>query len=159
MRYPVLGLVAALALTACMKDAEDVAQDSGVLPSTCGSPGNRLQATVDGGSYCANGQVVATGDGASVVVTGVSLLGTTLILQIDSLSIGTQAITEASNGLLYLENGTSYVVMPTEAGSITITEADTSARTLKAHFNATLRNEMSGAARQVQGQVDVAWTE
>lgn len=157
--YQLAFLVVALVATACTKDSEDLAQDTGILPSTCGSPGARLQATVAGDAYCANGQVVATGDGLSVIVTGVSVSGSTLVLQVDSVGVGTQFITEASNGLLFMESGSSYVVLPGQVGSITITQADSSARVLKASFAANLGNEMSGQSIAVQGEVDVTWTD
>lgn len=144
---------------ACLKDSEEIAQDAGILPAGCGADGARIQATVDGSSYCASAQVHAVGDGQSVIITGVGLTGTTLVLQVDSLALGTQAMTEASNGLLYMENGTSYTVMPGAAGSISITQLDTSAHTIKASFGATLHNEMSGSSRALSGSVDVQWTE
>lgn len=145
--------------TGCMKDSEDLAQQAGILPSTCGSAGARLQATVGSSSYCASGQVQATGDGHSVMVTGFNLTGATLIVQVDSLALGTQPITEASNGLLYMENGNTYVMQPGHSGSLTITTADTVARSLRAAFAATLWNELSGQTRAVQGDLDVVWTE
>ncbi|MBK9175128.1 MAG: hypothetical protein IPM46_02090 [Flavobacteriales bacterium] len=152
-------LSAIILLGSCLKDTEELAQDTGLLPSSCGSTGARLQATVGGSSYCANGQLIATGDGSSVLITGISLAGTTLIVQVDSLGTGIQAITEASNGLLYMENGNTYVVQPSEPGVLTITEADTTARILKASFSANLRNEMSGISRSVQGELDVVWSD
>jgi hypothetical protein len=148
----------ALCITGCMKDTEELAQDTGVLPSSCGTQGARLQAVVNGSSYCANGQIVATGNGESAMITGVSLLGTTLVVQVDSLGLGTQPITEATNGMLYMENGTSYVVMPPDAGVLNIMHLDTAARTLKASFSAMLRNEMSGNSRTVEGTMDILWT-
>lgn len=152
-------LVTVLALlTSCMKDSDRLPQQAGSLPATCGSAGARLQATVNGGSYCASGQVTAVGDGHSVVVTGLSLSGATLIVQVDSLALGTQAITEASNDLLFMENGNTYVMLPGQTGSITITAVDTTARVLKASFSATLGNEMSGVNRAIQGDLDVIWT-
>lgn len=154
-----IALSAIVLLGSCLKDTEELAQDTGLLPSTCGSTGARLQATVGGSTYCANGQLIATGDGSSVLITGLSLSGTTLIVQVDSLVAGTQAITEASNGVLYMENGNTYVVHPNEPGSLIISEADTAARILKATFNANLRNEMSGVSRNVQGEVDVVWSD
>ncbi len=159
-RFTPLALLAvSLLVVACTKESEEFAQSTGVLPTACGSPGARLQATIAGDAYCANGQVLATGDGLSVIVTGVSISGSTLVLQVDSIGLGTQFITEASNGLLYMESGSSYVVLPGQVGSITITQADTSARALKASFAANLGNEMSGQSVAVQGEVDVIWTE
>ena len=162
MRMNTLPLLAIALLTAglvsCAKDTEDLAQSAGILPSTCGSDGARVQATVDGNSYCGNAQVLATGDEGSVMVTGIDLLGNTLVIQLDSLALGQQAITDATNGLLYMASGTPYVVEPGNPGTLTITQVDTSARTVKADFDAMLRNEMSGNARHVVGSLDVVYT-
>lgn len=151
--------LASIVLSSCLKDTEELAQDTGLLPSGCGSNGARVQASVDGASYCAGAQVLATGDGQSVIVTGVGLTGTTLIIQIDSLATGTQPMTEASNGLLYMENGSSFIIMPDQPGSISVTQLDTAARTIKATFDATVHNEMSGGSRAIVGSLDVQWTD
>lgn len=145
--------------SACLKDSEEIAQDAGILPSGCGADGVRIQATVNGSSYCASAQVHAVGDGQSVIITGVGLTGTTLVLQIDSVALGTQAMTEAANGILYMETGTSYTVLPGTPGSLNITQLDTAAHTIKASFDATVHNEMSGSSRTISGNVDVQWTE
>jgi hypothetical protein len=159
MRPNTLVILLALgALTACQKETQELAQDAGLLPSTCGQAGARVQATIDGNSYCGNAQVLATGDEGSVMVTGIDLLGNTLVIQLDSLALGQQAITDATNGLLYMASGTPYVVEPGNPGTLTITQVDTSARTVKADFDAMLRNEMSGNARHVVGSLDVVYT-
>lgn len=146
-------------LGACLKDTEELAQDAGVLPASCGSDGARIQATVDGSSYCASAQVHAVGDGQSVIVTGVGLTGTTLVVQMDSIAVGTQSITEASNGVLYMENGTSYTVLPNQTGNLHITQLDTAARTIKAAIDVTLQNEASGSSRAISANIDVHWSE
>lgn len=162
MRMNTLPLLAIALLTAglvsCAKDTEDLAQSAGILPSTCGSDGARVQATVDGNSYCGNAQVLATGDEGTVIVTGVDLLGNTLIIQADSLVVGTQAITEATNGVMYMHSGTPYVVQQGQPGTLHITQVDTVAHILKADFDVLLRNEMSGASHAVQGSLDVVYT-
>jgi hypothetical protein len=153
MRTSTIALLISLALTgcltACVKDTEDLAQDLGVIPNGCGSDGARFQATVDGNSYCASAQVIATGEGFSVTVTGVDLTGNTLVLQ---------EMTEASNGLLYMESGTTYVMLPGNTGTLTITEADTTAHILKATFDAILHNDASGDARHLAASLDVVYT-
>ena len=145
-------------LAACVKDTEDLAQDLGVLPNGCGTDGARFQATVNGDSYCASAQVIATGEGFSVTVTGVDLTGNTLILQADSIAVGQQEMTEAGNGLLYMESGTTYVMLPGNTGTLTITEADTTAHILKATFDAILHNDASGDARHLAASLDVVYT-
>ncbi|MBK9193427.1 MAG: hypothetical protein IPO17_00230 [Flavobacteriales bacterium] len=151
-------LVIIVGLTGCAKESADLAQDVGLLSNTCGTEGARLQATVDGASYCGNAQLIATGSEGTVIVTGVDLTGSTLIIQADSLAVGEQAITDATNGVLYMQNSAPYVVLPGQPGTLTITHVDTTAHVFKANFNVTLHNEMSGGTRSVQGSVDVVYT-
>jgi hypothetical protein len=91
-------------------------------------------------------------------VTGVDMLGNTLVLQVDTLGVGTHAVTEAENSILYMQTGTSYTAMGDEAGTLTITAIDTVARHLAATFDVTLHNDVSGAARAITGSVDVTYT-
>lgn len=147
-----------LFLTSCEKDTEERAQDAGILPTTCGSDGARLQATVDGSSYCGSAQLIAMGEDSTVIVTGIDLTGNTLVVQADELVVGEQVVTDASNGVMYMQGNTPYVVMPNDPGTLTITQADTTAHVLKASFNVPLHNEMSGGTRAVQGTLDVVYT-
>lgn len=156
--HPAAVLALLFVFASCAKETEDIAQETGILPNTCGSNGARIQAIIDGTTYCSNAQVLATGDEGTVIATGVDLLGNTLIVQADSLAIGVQPITDANNGLLYMQSGTPYVVMAGDPGTLTITAVDTIAHVLQASFSANLHNEMSGATRNVQGNVDVVYT-
>lgn len=145
-------------LSACVKAGKEVAEELGIIPSGCGADGARVQATVDGASFCADGQIVAVSDGTSANVSGIGLLGNTLTMQLDTLAPGTYAISEAENAILYLATGTPYVSMGDSAGALTIIAHDETAHTLKASFEATLRNEMSGAAKPVYASVEVTYT-
>jgi hypothetical protein len=136
----------------------DLAQDLGILPNTCGSDGSRVQASVDGDSYCANAQIIATGDGTSVIVTGVDLTGGTLVLQLDTLAVGDHAMTEASNGVLYMHVGTSYTIPPGGQGTVSVVVHDVQTRRLKATFSTPVFNELNGLTKQVQGEVDVTYS-
>lgn len=156
----VLSLLAILgSFTACVKDAEETAQDLGVLPTTCGSDGARLQASVAGTSYCASAYVSAVGEGSTIIVSGVDLTGNTLVVQMDSLVLGEQSITDAHNSVLYMQSGTPYVVVPGDPGTLDITSLDTVAHVIKASFAVTLHNEMSGGTKTAQGSLDVLYTE
>jgi len=148
-----------LLATSCAKDAAELAQDVGVIPAGCGANGARMQATIDGASYCASAHVHAIGTDDAVVVTGVDLAGNTLVLQADTLGVGDHLISEAQNGLLYMHMGTAYVVGPQQTGTLSITQHDPAARALKASFNASVYNEASGATRAVQGDIDVVYSE
>lgn len=151
-------LLLAFLFTSCAKDSMDVAQDLGLLPNSCGSDGARVQASVDGDSYCANAQIIATGDGASVIVTGVALSGGTLVLQLDTLAVGEHAMTEAMNGVLYMHLGTSYTIAPGGQGTLSILIHNAGSRRLKATFSTPVYNELNGVTKQVQGEVDVTYS-
>jgi hypothetical protein len=149
---------AAVLLTSCAKEALEAAQEQGVASSSCGQPGARLQASFSGGAYCASGNITAIGDSASVIVTGFDLMGRTLMIQFDSLAPGTQSITAAHNGILFMSTGNSYTIHPQHPGTLTITAFDAANRRLKASFSAQLMNEMSGHSLNAQGEVDVTYT-
>ncbi len=158
--FPILAFVAVtFALAGCAKETQELAQEVGLLPSTCGSDGARLQATVDGSSYCANAQVIATGGDGSAFVTGFDYTGSSIILQFDTLGVGTHAITEAANAVVYMQAGASFVVGPDQTGTLTITEHNSDTRRLKATFQTTLLNALNGQTKTVQGNVDVIYTE
>jgi hypothetical protein len=142
---------------ACTKENE-VAQEVGLVPDSCGSAGARIQASVDGGSYCANAQIMAVAGAGSAMVTGVDLLGNTLVIQFDTLAVGQHTITEAQNGVLYMQTGQTFTVAPGITGTLHITTYDSVQQVLSAHFSVQLYNEMSGATRVVDGEVDVVYT-
>lgn len=145
-------------LVSCAKEPQDLVENVISGGDDCGQPGARIEATVDGSSFCANAQILAVGDGAGLMLTGVGLLGSSLVLQVDTLGLGAHAVTEAQNSMLLLQTGTSYVSTGEEAGTISITLADTVERRFTASFEATLRNEANGATRHVIGTADVTWS-
>lgn len=151
-------LVLALSFSSCAKETLDVAQDIGLVPNGCGSDGARFQASVAGSDYCASAQIIATGDGSSVIVTGIDLVGNTLVLQVDTLAIGAHAMNEANNGVLYMQAGTTYTIAPDVSGLLTISSHDPATRTLKATFDVPVFNEMNGVSKQVQGDVEVTYS-
>lgn len=158
-KYALPAILLCLLATSCAKETTELAQEVGIIPAGCGSNGARMQATIDGASYCASAHVQAVGSDDAVVVTGVDLAGNSLILQADTLGIGDHLISEAENGLLYMHLGTAYVVGPQQSGTLTITHHDPATRTLRASFNASVFNEASGATRAVQGDLDVVYSE
>ncbi len=151
--------VSIITLTACAKAGKEVAEELGIIPSTCGADGARVQAQVDGSSFCGDAQVVAVSDGISATVSGITLLGNTLSIQLDTLAPGTYTISEAENAVLYMAIGTPYTSMGDSAGSVTISSHDAAAHSLKATFAATVRNEMSGSTKAISGSVDVTYTD
>lgn len=151
-------LVLALTFVSCAKEAQDVAKDLGLIPSSCGSDGARFRATVGGEEYCAGAQILATGDGSSAIVTGIDFAGNTLLLQLDSLATGEQPMNEASNSLLYMQTGSTFTIAPNVEGTLNITHLDTGTRKLKATFQVPLLNVLTGATKLVEGEVDVTYS-
>ena len=149
---------ALLLLTGCAKESLDVAQDVGLLPSTCGSDGARLQVTTGDGVFCASAQILAVGDESSVTISGFDLTGTSIVLQVDSLAAGRQPMTEAQNGLLYMRSGVSYTNGPATQGTLTIESHDAATRRLKGSFQSEVINVQNGTEQNVQGQFDVTYT-
>lgn len=160
MRHINLVLTATIivSLAACVKAGKKVAEEVGLVPSTCGSDGARVQADVDGSGFCADASIMAVTDGSSASITGVGLLGNTFSLQLDTLGLGTHTISEASNALMFMSTGTPYVVVGDSAGWVRIEQYNAAARTLKANFNARVRNEMNGQEKSISGSVDVTCT-
>ncbi|HRF82017.1 MAG TPA: hypothetical protein PL070_18225 [Flavobacteriales bacterium] len=144
-----------VSLAACVKAGKEVAEEIGLVPSTCGSDGARVQAEVDGSGFCADASIMAVTDGSSASITGVGLLGNTFSLQLDTLGLGTHTISAASNALMFMSTGTPYVVVGDSAGWVRIEQYETSSRRLKAQFNARVRNEMNGQEKSIIGSVDV----
>jgi hypothetical protein len=146
-----------LLATACAKQVKELAQETGVLPAGCGQDGARLQAQVGGTTFCADMQLQVIADEGSVIITGIGLNASSLMLQIDDLAVGTHAITEAANAMVFMHNGQSFTVQQGASGALDITALDLDARTLRAHFSVELRNEMSGETRLAQGALEVGW--
>jgi len=147
--------ISILALTSCAKVGKEVAEEIGLIPESCGSDGARIQLDIAGTAFCANANITAISDGTSASITGVSLLGNTFSIQVDSIASGTQRISEASNAVLFMSAGTPYVSVGDSAGWLTIDGYDASTHRLTAQFQARVFNEMNGQSKTIGGSVDV----
>lgn len=152
---PSLCILSSLALTSCIKAGKEVAEEIGIVPETCGTDGARVRLDLDGASFCADANITAFTDGTSASVTGVSMLGNTFSIQVDSIAVGTHTISEAANSTLFLSTGTAYVSVGDSAGWLTIDGYDAATRRLRAHFQARVQNEANGQSRTLSGSVDV----
>lgn len=147
--------MAIVTLSACA--AEELA-DVIVPGDTCGSDGARVQATVAGNDFCANASILAISDGNSVTITGINLLGGTLVLQLDSLGTGVQAINEADNTMMYMNASLPYTSLSTDPGLLTITSLDTVGRRVMGSFEVTL-HAAGGGSKAINGAFDVQYTQ
>ncbi len=152
-------MIIAVALASCAKEQKEVAQDLGLVPEGCGNAGMRMEASVDGGSYCPDAQLIAVGDTTSVIITGIDLMGTTLIVQLDDIVVGEHTITEAANSVLYMHTGMNWVVPQGAEGVLIVSAHHADARHIQGSFSVALFNEMNGTTRQVEGSFDVTYAE
>lgn len=139
-------------LIACAK--EDPVQDL-ILPDTCGSNGARMEATVGGNDWCANAHVQGMGSDGTAILTGVSLSGGTMVLEVDTLSTGVRPISEATNSVLYTSMEGSYTVPADGHGTLTLTDYDPTSGRLKGTASVGLRLNGDGVAKQVELSFDV----
>jgi len=147
--------LAIVTLSAC---APEELADVIVPGDTCGADGARVQATVAGSDWCANASVLAISDGSSVTITGINLLGGTLVLQLDSLGTGIQAINEANNALMYMNASLPYTPLNTDPGLLTIASLDTAGHRVKGSFEVTLHSA-GGGSKPMSGAFDVQYTQ
>lgn len=145
-----------LVLCACQKDEDPI---SAVTNDTCGQDGARIEATVGGSAFCANASVIAQANDASLMLSGVSLTDGSLMLSIDSMFVGTQAVTEGSNGALYTSIGGSYTVAQNDPGTITISSLDAGSHRVKGTCSVPLHLNGEGQVKQLEATFDVTWTE
>lgn len=145
--------LAVLILNACVK--EDPVD---VLTPGCGSDGARVEATIGNSDWCANTSVMAHGSDGSAIITGVSLTGGTLIMEVDSIGIGQQPITEGSNAVLYTALEGSFTVPSMAHGTLDITNYDPTSGRLSGTVDVGLRLNGEGPSKQVAASFDVTIT-
>jgi len=153
MKTPIILSLAALFLVSC---AADELVDVVVPGDECGSSGARVEANVDGTDWCANTSVIGVGDGTSVIITGISLLGGTLVIQADSLAAGPHVISEASNTIMFTNLSLPYTPLNSDPGQLVIATLDTAARRVTGTFQVDLHAD-GGGSKPVSGAFDVQY--
>jgi hypothetical protein len=157
-----LHLLAALTLllvTACNKDDDDPTTPT-PAPVVCGIDGARLQATFDGSSFCANASLFASEAGGLMTINGITQQGATLTLELDSLSVGTHAMTETTNTILYTPQlALAYAATDGAPASVTITEHNVSTRRIRGNFSGPLYSPIGGAPKSISGSFDLVYVQ
>jgi hypothetical protein len=160
MKASSIFLFAALLLvTACEKDKDDPLTPV-PTPAVCGLDGFRLQATFDGNGFCPNASLFAAEGAGAITISGIDQQGRSLTLELDSLTVGTHAMNEATNTLLYTTQlALAYLTNNTTPGTLVITSHDVPARRIKGNFSASLVNELSPTPKSISGDFDVVYVE
>ncbi|MBX2979651.1 MAG: hypothetical protein KF905_10175 [Flavobacteriales bacterium] len=151
-------LIPALLLVACSKD-DDAPLAPQPAPAVCGIDGARLEATFDGGAFCANASLFAS-QAVSMTINGISQQGATLTLELDSVSVGTHAISEITNSILFTTQlAMAYQSTDATPGTLTITSHDTAAKRIRGSFSATLSNQIGLPSAAIAGNFDLYYVE
>jgi hypothetical protein len=156
---PVITLL--LLVTACTKeDDPPLVPGTGGATADCGTPGSRLQATIDGSAYCPDVNLFAALGAGAITMSGLSSMGSTLTLEIDSLGVGSYSMSETANTLLHTTTlGLGYMSSDSDPATLTITEHDTTLRRIKGSFAGTLYSAIGAAPKNITGSFDMLYTE
>jgi hypothetical protein len=147
-------LSAIVLLSSCKKDEEEE------TPIICGLPNGTLKWKENGVEKCANVSLFADYT-IDMTVSGISAQGPTFTLELDSLNVGTYALTADYNYMLYTDGlALAWEATNEQPGSITITSHNESTNRLEATFQINLVSPISGATKQItDGQLSITYTE
>jgi len=146
-----------LLITACKKDED--APTPTPTPATCGVAGARLQATFDGTAFCANTSLFAS-LALGLTVSGIASDGSTLSLELDSLTVGTFPIKEGTNTVLFTTNlALGYTAVDADPGTLIIASNDTVTNRIQGSIEAPLYSGLGGAPKNIGGSFDLYYIE
>lgn len=130
------------------------------MPAACGVDGFRLQATFDGSGFCPDASLFASEGAAVLTISGLDQQGRSLTLELDSLNVGTYAMSEDTNHLLHTTQfAVAYRTNNSTPGTLTITSHDVAARRIRGTFSASLSSELSPTPKSISGNFDVVYVE
>lgn len=149
-----IGSLVCLALiTACQKN-DIVEAVTGQRPA-CGSEGSRVEATINGSEWCGDALVHAVRQDSSVMVTAANLNTSNFSFSIDQAAVGTTPIQGDLNGVLYLENGITYIVAESSIGQLTISDFDSTTGRVRGELAVQLQSISGQQQRTVHLTFDV----
>lgn len=153
-------LATALVLVvSCGKEKQDLPTALGGGSTECGTSGARLQATFDGASWCANASLFAA-FADILTVNGITTMGSTLTMELDSLGVGTYAMSAESNRLLFTTNlGLAYNSSDAEPATLNITSHDAATRRIQGNFSGNLSPVLGGGDKAIAGSFDLFYVE
>ncbi len=142
-------------LPSCKKDDDTPAPTP--VP-TCGIAGARLQASFLGETFCPGLSLFA--DQAVVLtINGVSLSGSTLTLELDSLDPGTYDMTEDANHVLFTNITGAYESSNSDPATLVIASHDEGANRIQGSFSGPLTNPLGGTSPTITGSFDMFYLE
>lgn len=146
-----------LLIFSCQKP-EDVVPSPLSMPSAedCGAAGARLQAVFDGTDFCANVNLFCSPASGEITINGLSSVGSTLTLQLDTMAPGTYDMSTSDNVVLFTTSfGIGYMSNDSLPATLTISEHDTEADRIKGSFSGELITALGGAPKSISGSFDM----
>lgn len=157
-RYHLVLLLAPVIFAACTKDNDDETAPTPASVS-CGVDGMRLQGTIGSESFCANANLFAD---LAIVLTanGISQTGTSLTMELDSVSVGAHAASADGNRVLYTDQlGLPWNTANAAPATVQITSHDTIANRIKGSITGTLYAPAGSESRNVNASFDLTYIE
>ena len=146
-----------LVATACKKD--DPPAPAAPPAAVCGVDGARLQATFNDAPWCADLTLFADGITGTITISGMTQMGSTLTLELEDTAVGTHAMREDRNSILFTTLASAFSTSNDDPGTLTITTHDTATRRLRGTFTANVYEELGGTSRPLSGNFDVQYIE
>lgn len=151
--------LACILFASCGKDKDDIPTPLGGGSTECGTSGARLQATFDGASWCANASLFAA-LADILTVNGITSMGSTLTMELDSLGVGTYAMSAESNRLLFTTNlGLAYNTTDEQPATLNITSHNVATRRVQGNFSGNLSAVLGGADKAISGSFDLFYVD
>ncbi len=156
--YTLLFLASLIIILQSCKKEDDPVPVAPVTPA-CGTPGLRLQATFNDVAWCPNSSLFASMSDI-LTISGMASNGSTLTLELDSLSPGTYQMRSEVNFILFTtEMGMAYQATDNAPATLVITEQDVNAQRIKGTFNGNLPPALGGAPRAINGSFDMFYVD
>jgi Family of unknown function (DUF6252) len=144
----------------CKKDDSSGNSSNTSVLDPCNHVNGSMRWTFNGVSGCANSSLFAD---AAIVLTamGMQSSGETLVMELDSMAVGTYVMNEDQNTIVYTDNlSMAWITSNNQPGSLVITENNTSTNHIRLTINASLKNVLSGQSRQLTNcTLDAYYTE
>lgn len=156
---PSLLIIALTLLASCKKEEDDPTPTPIPQPVACGIAGARLQAGFLGEAFCPGVSLFADNAAGVITINGVSLSGSTLTLELDSLAPGNYAITQDANHILFTTITGAFESSNTAPASLTIVSHDLAANRIQGSFTGPLMDPLTGATPTVSGSFDMTYLE
>ncbi|MBL7953074.1 MAG: hypothetical protein JNM62_15300 [Flavobacteriales bacterium] len=148
-----------LSLFSCKKE-DDAAPVVSAPAALCGIAGARLQASFAGESFCANASLFGDLGADVITINGISTAGMTLTLELDSLEVGTYAMTTDVNHALYTTGmGLAYESSDATPATLTIDSHDTGSNRIRGSVMGPLTEPLGGTSATITASFDITYIE